>query len=62
MTSGMRDLTIDELDAVSGGTVHTEVRKTTLINRREREGNSGGRDRQHRWRPALPSAEWIPIK
>ena len=59
MTGGMRDLTIDELDAVSGGTVHTEVRKTTLI---EVNGKGllaigtvsidGG--------PALPSAEWIP--
>jgi hypothetical protein len=61
MSSGMRDLTIDELDSVSGGTVHTEVRKTTLI---EINGKGvlaigtvsidGG--------PALPSAEWIPLK
>jgi hypothetical protein len=61
MSSGMRDLTIDELDSVSGGTVHTEVRKTTLI---EINGKGilaigtvsidGG--------PALPSAEWIPVK
>jgi hypothetical protein len=61
MSSGMRDLTIDELDSLSGGTVHTEVRKTTLI---EINGKGilaigtvsidGG--------PALPSAEWIPLK
>ncbi|MBN9147187.1 MULTISPECIES: hypothetical protein [unclassified Nitrobacter] len=61
MSSGMRGLTIDELDSVSGGAVHTEVRKTTLIGI---EGKGilaigtvsidGG--------PALPSAEWIPLK
>ena len=61
MTSGMRDLTIDELDSVSGGAVHTEVRKTTLIDVNGKGilaigtvSIDGG--------PALPSAEWIPLK
>jgi hypothetical protein len=61
MTTEMRDLTIDELDAVSGGTVHTEVRKTTLIDVPGKGilaigtvSIDGG--------PSLPSAEWIPIK
>jgi hypothetical protein len=61
MTSGMRDLTINELDAVSGGTVHTEVRKTTLIDVNGKGilaigtvSIDGG--------PAMPSAEWIPLK
>jgi hypothetical protein len=57
----MRDLTGGELEAVSGGTVHTEVRKTTLIDVPGKGilaigtvSVDGG--------PALPSAEWIPIK
>lgn len=61
MTSGVRDLTINELDAVSGGTVHTEVRKTTLIDVNGKGilaigivSIDGG--------PAMPSAEWIPLK
>jgi hypothetical protein len=61
MTSEMRDLTSDELDSVSGGTVHTEVRKTTLIDVPGKGfltigtvSIDGG--------PALPSAEWTPLK
>ena len=61
MTSGMRDLTGGELEAVSGGTVHTEVRKTTLIDVPGKGfltmgtvSIDGG--------PALPYAEWIPLK
>jgi len=56
----MRDLTIDELDAVSGGTVHTEVKKQTMIDMKNgilvvgTVSADGG--------SALPYAKWIPIK
>jgi hypothetical protein len=58
MTGGMRDLTIDELDAVSGGRVHTEVKKQTMIDMKNgilvigTVSIDGG--------SALPFAKWIP--
>jgi len=60
MTTEMRDLAIDELDAVSGGTVHTEVKKQTMIDMTNgilvvgTVSVDGG--------AALPYAKWIPIK
>jgi uncharacterized protein with HEPN domain len=60
MTTEMRDLTIHELDAVSGGTVHTEVKKQTMIDMKNgilvigTVSVDGG--------SALPYAKWIPIK
>jgi hypothetical protein len=56
----MRDLAIGELDSVSGGTVHTEVKKQTMIDMKNgilvlgTVSTDGG--------PALPYGKWIPIK